>query len=53
MADSVLDVIFMSWISKNWIRDWIFFNQINMQILIKNLAMFLELQYILSLWEAF
>ena len=53
MADSVLDVIFINGISKNWIRDWNFFHQISMQILTKKLAMFLELQYILSLWEAF
>ena len=26
MADSIPDVIFMSWIPKNRIRDWIFFH---------------------------
>ena len=25
MAYSILDVLFMSWISKNWTRDWNFF----------------------------
>ena len=51
MADSTPDVIFMSWIPENRICDWIFFHQIwsSMQILIKNFAMFLELQLILSL----
>ena len=34
MADSVSGVMIMSWISKNQVRNWIFFNQIwfSMQI---------------------
>ena len=49
MADSIPGVIFMSWISKNWIRDWNCFDHTSMQILLKNVTMFLELQYISNL----